>query len=464
VIFLSGAQYDILRHTPSDRPKYAGVGFAILFTGVMACVSMCFALHTALRVDLILALITGLLWGCLIMGIDRMLVVSMRTRRGWRNLFLVIIPRLLLGLLLSIVITTPVVLEIFRPEIDQKLTTLHDEQLAASEQQQSSSPLGKDIAKLRADIKTLSAEISQPPGLAKMQTQYAAAEAAVSAANAEYQCQLRGGPGCVAGDGPKAETAKGTYQSEQAIAGQLHDQIQSLLKRIPTLQNQLDQDQSQLDSDLSLQLGEETAAHQASIADSGLLIRLQALGQVTAHNGTLQAARILLFLLFTLFECMPIVSKVLLLAAGNKTYGQALAADELVQVQVAAKMSADKLTAADSLIAERNRIRAQPSWTAVPREPRFRFPRYRPTGEQVPAAWRRRDRPRPEPAAMRSRRVRAEQPRPPRVLPRLRRQSRGFPSWSSFPLGGQDGSRLPPVFLREPGPARVNGQDGGTRP
>jgi hypothetical protein len=44
----------------------------------------------------------------------------------------------------------------------------------------------------------------------------------------------------------------------------------------------------------------------------GLLIRLQALNEVTGKDATLSAARILLFLLFLVIECLPVTVKMML--------------------------------------------------------------------------------------------------------------------------------------------------------
>jgi uncharacterized protein YlxW (UPF0749 family) len=448
LIFLSGAQPDILDSVRADRAKFQGVGFAIFFTGAVACASMCFALNNALGTPLTWAVLAGLGWAFLIMGIDRMLVVSMVPQQGARNFWLVILPRLLLGLLLSVVISTPIVLEIFKPEIDQQIPAIHQQQESTAAQTAKADKLGQEIAALNNDITKLTPQIARTASqIATLTSQYQTQETAIQAANAQYHCQLSGGPGCVAGNGPLAQTALGNLQGARQKAATIQSEITKLNNDPATqdLQAQLTRDENQLKTDQDQQNALTKQASQATVADSGLLIRLQALGQVADRNSTAQAARWLLFALFVVIECMPVLSKVLLNVAGTPSYDQALAFDRTVQLQVANQMSSDKLADADSVIAERDRVRA-----AAAAQPGARLRRSWRPGWTVPRARR----PRP--------------PRTPGAARRLRprRRTTTWEPWASVPYGAADltadGSQLPPVFLSEPVPGTPDGQPGGT--
>jgi Domain of unknown function (DUF4407) len=467
LIFLSGAQSDILDSVQTDRAKYQGVGFAILFTGVLACVSMCFALHTALSASLAWAVVAGLGWAFLIMGIDRMLVVSMLARHGFRNFLLVILPRLLLGLLLSIIISTPIVLEIFKPEIDQEITAIHQQQVSAAAQTAQNDKLGQEIAALNKDKAKLTQLIAQTASqIASLTSEYQNEESAIQAANAQYQCQLSGGRGCVAGNGPLAKTAAGNLQADEQKAAAIQSQI-SRLQNDPAThdrQQQLTSDQAQLKADQDEQTTLTNQASQATSRDTGILIRLQALGLVAARSTTAQAARWLVFALFVVFECMPVLSKILLNAAGAATYDQALAFDQGIQLQVGNRMSSDKLADADSTIAERDRIRTTLARRRPPRPRRSRRPGWSLARARRGVAPRGLQRPRP---GQRPPRVpRDRRPRGSGWWPWPRRRAATWEPWASFPPGTADqtadGSQLPPVFLREPVPGAPGGQPGGT--
>ena len=73
LIWLSGASRQVLAQCPTERPKFVGLGAAILVTAGMAAVSLSFALFTALKAPLWVAVIFALLWGLAIMSLDRLL-------------------------------------------------------------------------------------------------------------------------------------------------------------------------------------------------------------------------------------------------------------------------------------------------------------------------------------------------------------------------------------------------------
>src|ERR1700751_160953 len=110
LISLSGARPDILAFCPGERTKFQSLGWVILITAGMAVVSRWFALTSTLGVNAVIAVPAALLWGLVIMGIDRWLVTSMPRDRSRK--FLIAIPRLALGLLLGSIISTPFVLRI----------------------------------------------------------------------------------------------------------------------------------------------------------------------------------------------------------------------------------------------------------------------------------------------------------------------------------------------------------------
>ena len=66
---------------PTERIKFQSLGWAILITSGMATVSMWFALTSAMGFNPVLSFPVAIMWGLIIMGIDRWLVTSMPTRR-----------------------------------------------------------------------------------------------------------------------------------------------------------------------------------------------------------------------------------------------------------------------------------------------------------------------------------------------------------------------------------------------
>ena len=117
-----------MKKVPSERAKFESRGWAILITGGVAAVSMWFALASVMGVNGILAAPIALLWGLLIMVIDRWLVISMPVSSTWRMLAAAA-PRLMIALLLGTLISTPLTLRIFQQEINAEISVIRHQQL-----------------------------------------------------------------------------------------------------------------------------------------------------------------------------------------------------------------------------------------------------------------------------------------------------------------------------------------------
>src|SRR5947207_1427128 len=115
LIALSGAREEILERCPTERLKFQSLGWAILITSGIAVMSMWFALTSVLGLNPVLSFPIAVLWGLVIMGIDRWLVTSMQG--GGSRKWAMALPRLVLALLLGSLISTPLVLRIFQSEI-----------------------------------------------------------------------------------------------------------------------------------------------------------------------------------------------------------------------------------------------------------------------------------------------------------------------------------------------------------
>ena len=144
-LFYSAADVELLEKCPkSELNKYAGVGATVFFTGILACFSGGYALFTAFN-STFLSVFLGIFWGLLVFNLDRFLVSTIKKSKGKLQEFAQIIPRLLLAILLSLVISVPLELKIFEQEINEsiyyagankidKLTSLFDGRVSLKEQ------------------------------------------------------------------------------------------------------------------------------------------------------------------------------------------------------------------------------------------------------------------------------------------------------------------------------------------
>ncbi|MEL6672544.1 MAG: DUF4407 domain-containing protein [Bacteroidota bacterium] len=116
----AGAYIKILEVTPSEHTKYVGIGATIFLTACLAVISGSFAIYTLVE-NAFVAFLFGLLWGALIFNLDRYIVSSIRKEgRTWHELGLAM-PRMILAVLISIVITKPIEVRLFSNQINSEL-------------------------------------------------------------------------------------------------------------------------------------------------------------------------------------------------------------------------------------------------------------------------------------------------------------------------------------------------------
>jgi hypothetical protein len=343
---LSGADEEILAYVPSDRARFESLGWAILITSGMAMISMWFALSSALGINGILAIPVAVFWGLVIMGIDRWLITSMPID-GSRK-FAMAVPRVLLAVLLGTLISTPLVLRIFQSEINAQMAVMQQRNYSSFLANQQSSQVNQQVTTFGNELQQLNTVINSRGA----QTGNSAADPQLVAYNKQltvlqgqlshwttlktqyynaYICQLYGGPTCPKkGAGPAYKASFASYQQASAqvtstqgqishVQGEIQQRDQFLastskasqqqryteaLNQQPLVQGEYNtavQRKNQLQATFFAQ---NQAAH-------GILMRLEALSQLSNGNFTVTAARFLLFLLFLVIECLPVTVKLL---------------------------------------------------------------------------------------------------------------------------------------------------------
>jgi len=344
LIWLSGAQPAILEQAPGDRARYQGIGGAVLTTATLAGVSMFFALQMALRAPWYAALPVSLVWFLAILNLDRWLVVSIhRGRRAW----LVALPRLLMALLFGFIISTPLVLRIFQPEIETEINKIRQEQTERFQGDLENGEIGKKIDALEKREAALLQTIAtggtvvnpeEDPQIVALRERLAPLEK-IRDENADAAtCELTGDK-CrngsrKSGAGPRYENFRSKQREAERQIREINQQIKdrrdeiaaaAKTSREQTLKEAneaLPGVQKQLDNLRTIQADEQAAFEQANAGNTGLLVRLDALNRASAGDFTLGLWRILLFLLFTTIECLPIFVKVLQLYGPPNTYEQ----------------------------------------------------------------------------------------------------------------------------------------------
>lgn len=117
----AGADAEILKYSSySDHVKYGGIGAVVLATGVMAFISMSFAINSLFDTKIGVYLI-GTAWGLIIFNLDRFIVSSTGKGDGEDSIggqeFINALPRIVMAILLGLVISAPLETKIFEKEI-----------------------------------------------------------------------------------------------------------------------------------------------------------------------------------------------------------------------------------------------------------------------------------------------------------------------------------------------------------
>ena len=124
---LGGGNTAILDLVPLERTRYVQMAGVLLTTAGFATISMIFALHNGVQVPLLPSILLSLLWGIIILNLDRFLVLSMDATRDRMQQALMALPGVLLAVVLAFVISIPFVLRIFASDINAQLLTMHRE-------------------------------------------------------------------------------------------------------------------------------------------------------------------------------------------------------------------------------------------------------------------------------------------------------------------------------------------------
>lgn len=351
--WLAGANRRLLAKCPTERPKYFGLGAVIVVTGAMAGVSLAFALVSALDVSTRYAITFGVAWGLAIIMVDRLFVASMHRQPNPLYYIIQALPRLAMSVVLGFVISTPFVLQIFKPEITSEVQQMQAAAREAYFKGLPKNPVYLAVQQDQTQVNNLSGlatsggpgiDLSKDPQLISLNKQLSNAQNQLARYQNDLSCQLYGigskGQKCKPGYGPigQDDQAQITYYSAQVktLSGEITNRTNKLnsesaqqqTSREKTYKTELATAERVLKTAQD-QLTLQTASVTSGIKQNhGILAQLQALGKVTAGNGTLQWARLLLFLLFLFVDIMPVFMKLLMNLMPAGTYDAILAEEE----------------------------------------------------------------------------------------------------------------------------------------
>lgn len=352
---LGGADIEVLEQTTAQKSRFIQMGLVLLSTAGLAALSMAYALTDGMRAPVVVAVLLGLVWGFIILNLDRLLIVTMRpTNSRWR-LFAMAAPRIVMAALLGIVIATPLTLRIFASEIAAQMNLDNAQAAQVLAEQRRNDPRVAELEAVKADIARYESILAgnvtySSPLLSQAQAEFATAEADLAAkrqaydeANLTWRCERYGelcaGGSGIPGDGARAEVARQRLDvatAELAAAQAVVDEKRSALgaaQEQVRIDNaaQLAADQEEANRQLEGkrerrdELERQLAAltdHDATIQaqNTGLLARVEALDRLGDQSASARLAHLSVAGVLFMVELLPVLVKSLSLMGGPTQY------------------------------------------------------------------------------------------------------------------------------------------------
>ncbi|MBM7774009.1 hypothetical protein JOD54_004213 [Actinokineospora baliensis] len=341
LVRLAGARPDLLAKAPGERYHFASTGAVLLVGAVVAGISAYFALTMTTRLSVPVAVVVSVGWVLLVLGFSRLLVVTV-TRGRWTRQVLAVGPRLLLAALVGAVVAAPLVLQVFRSEVEVQLQVLAAEKIAAFGQELSASPryavipdLQRQLAdELRIADSTTQALVDADPAVVRARTAVQETRTRYETAQQLLVCEISG----TCGTGrPGVGDAVRERQSARDVSLKDYDDAKARLARAeqdartsaPKMadgaETNADRLATQLNELRSAQATELSAFAQDVRADTGLLSRLEALSAIGGRG--IGAAQWMMFALFTTLHMQPVLTRLIRVTGAPTLY------DELVRLE-----------------------------------------------------------------------------------------------------------------------------------
>ena len=292
--------------TTPDRVRYTSMGTVVILTALAATASMTIALALIFSPSRWLEYLpAGLIWGSIVFSFDRWIVSSIdygaltpdevesgkRQHIGSKIVHFLV--RFMMAALVGLVISEPIVLAIFGPEIAQQLTVQHVTDIQAQ------------TAQIYAAARQKASQINAPVVLAQNALNSATRTAGTD--HIIYICEMTGNnchlpPGEVTGIPGSGPQASADYNAWQTALG-LEQTDQQILDKAAAAARSAN-------AALASQTSTAIARAAKTIdADNGLLAREKALDTLSRKNPGFLLRRVLLWLALMFIDLAPVLLK-----------------------------------------------------------------------------------------------------------------------------------------------------------
>ncbi len=290
LLICSGANIHIIKKTPSEWNKFAGIGGIVLFTAVFATLSAAYAMFTIFD-DIWACIGFGIVWGLMIFNLDRYIVSSIKKTGTWWNQILMSIPRLILATFLGIIISKPLELKIFEKEVNKQLNTI-----IQRNKKDLQSQMNGRILQQSGPFETEKKQIAEK--IAQYQKSYDSAAVELEKEILGKQSKLTSGK---EGFGPNAKR-------KQELKEQRRKDLENYQKQVTARLEYLDKEISKVYTNLET---ERKSTESFEDKYNGFAARLQALDELGKNSAIIATAAAFIMGLFICLEISPVLIKLI---------------------------------------------------------------------------------------------------------------------------------------------------------
>ena len=357
--------------TTGERAKFAAMGGVLLTTAGVAAVSMFFALHHAVGADIGWSIVLGFAWGVVILNLDRFLVVTMNGARGRGWLMAVtVLGRFLLAALVAMVVSMPLVLQIFAGDISSELPLIAAQKSAQYQKGLANNPIQVQINGLDQKIAAEEAVITgkgstqeqdDQANVTKLTGELNKAQANAATDKKKWLCEIGGlkqdcpsGTSGLVGNGFRAQGDQAQYEADEAQVAQLQKELgdanaalanDQAADKVNVVNNEKELKANQatlavLQGELNKDINNDRNQNNA---DHGVLAQVQALFEASGQSFGLNVAHWLVTALFFAIELLPVGVKTMMLLGPKSAYEE-----------IAEKADEDAISTAREKIVERS--------------------------------------------------------------------------------------------------------------
>lgn len=163
MLWLSAVDREVLARCPGETTRFVGAGGTVAFTTAMAALAGAFTAHSLMHLGTPAAIAFGLVWSLGIMNLERYVQATIRRQATVARTVLQAAPRLMLAIALGLVISKPLMLRIFQPEVRAQVAVDKDAKRSAA--QRALERQYSQVLTLKSTIKHLEQALTSPPSV-----------------------------------------------------------------------------------------------------------------------------------------------------------------------------------------------------------------------------------------------------------------------------------------------------------